>query len=372
MAKKNEDLIKFFILKNIDDDPFYIVNLAKVKELYKIWVANFPNIKPYYAVKCNPDFKIIKLLATLGCNFDCASKKEIKEILEITKDPTRIIYANPCKQSSYIKYASYYNVKLMTFDSIEELYKISLHCKDAKLILRIAVNDSNSLCKFNSKFGCKINDNIFPIFDYIKNNNLNLHGISFHVGSGCKDANSFYTALKDSRYVYDIGLEYGYRMKIIDIGGGFAYNEDNVSFFYDIATHVNKGVEEFFNDTPDIEFIAEPGRFFTETSHTLVVNVTSKKKEDSVIKYYLNDGIYGSFNCIYYDHQKPVFKLLNSSNRDIRNSTLFGPTCDSMDVIYKDIMMQEMEIGDWLYVENFGSYTKSPCGSFNGFTPLHI
>ena len=119
-----------------------------------------------------------------------------------------------------------------------------------------------------------------------------------------------------------------------------------------------------------IKFIAEPGRFFTESTHTLVINVIAKKKEKNVIKYYLNDGIYGSFNCINYDHQTPDLIPLkttyNATNK--YNTTFFGPTCDSLDCIYKDIQYQELNIGDWLYVTNFGSYTVSPSSTFNGFS----
>jgi diaminopimelate decarboxylase len=52
------------------------------------------------AVKCNPDPLIIKTLATMGCNFDCASPNEIRLVIDATKDSNDkpdIIYANPCK-----------------------------------------------------------------------------------------------------------------------------------------------------------------------------------------------------------------------------------------------------------------------------------
>ena len=37
---------------------------------------------------------------------------------------SRIIYANPCKQASFLRYAAKHNVSLMTFDNEAELYKI--------------------------------------------------------------------------------------------------------------------------------------------------------------------------------------------------------------------------------------------------------
>ena len=57
-----------------------------------------PRVQAHYAVKCNSDKLIIKLLAYLGAGFDCASKNEIEMILDLGVSPDRIIYANPCKQ----------------------------------------------------------------------------------------------------------------------------------------------------------------------------------------------------------------------------------------------------------------------------------
>ena len=55
------------------------------------------------AVKCNDDLMILQTLAVMGTGFDCASKSEIRAVLKLGVDPSRIIYANPCKQASHIK-----------------------------------------------------------------------------------------------------------------------------------------------------------------------------------------------------------------------------------------------------------------------------
>uniref|UniRef100_A0A6C0J2Y3 ornithine decarboxylase n=1 Tax=viral metagenome TaxID=1070528 RepID=A0A6C0J2Y3_9ZZZZ len=359
--------------KNIFDSPFYIINIKDIIKQYTEWKIKLPNIKAYYAIKCNNNDKIIKILNTLGCNFDCASKREIELVKEYTNTTENIIYAHPCKMISHIKYAKNNNVNLMTFDCVEELYKIKEHHETAKLLLRLCVDDSKSLCQFNSKFGCKIDD-IEKIFDTIINLKLNLAGFSFHVGSGCKDPYFYYTALKICKNAYTMALNRNIMASIIDIGGGFPGTNDTNISFDDIVYNINKGIKEYFSNS-HILFIAEPGRYLVEKSHTLVLSVISKKKEDNVIKYYLNDGIYGSFNCIHYDHQNPTLipfnnvNIINGINQDDEyNSTFFGPTCDSMDVIYENIPFKELQIGDILYVKNFGAYTVSPSSIFNGYS----
>jgi diaminopimelate decarboxylase len=330
-------------------------------------------VKPYYAVKCNPNPVILESLASLGCNFDCASENEMKTIIEITKDPTRIIFANPCKMTSQIRYARSNDVDLMTFDCEEELYKIKLYHPYANLVLRLAVDDSKSLCKFNKKFGCKLEE-VKELLLIVKTLKLIVVGVSFHVGSGCSSSENYYKAIQDCKTAVDIANEIGIKMSIVDIGGGFPGLDTTIKF-EDIAIEVNRGMTDFFQkelDNNEIQFISEPGRYFAQKSHTLVLNVIGKKiikNEDGekVIIYYLNDGVYGSFNCIYFDHNKPLVLPFNERDGELFKSILFGPTCDSIDLISENVMLPELAVGEWVYVENFGAYTSAASSAFNGF-----
>ena len=51
------------------------------------------------------------------------------------------------------------------------------------------------------------------------------------------------------------------------------------------------------------------------------------------------------------------------------SSVIFGPTCDSIDVISRSVLLPKLHIGDWLYFNNMGAYTSAAASDFNGFTP---
>ena len=391
------NIINDYLSDNQSDHAFYIIDLGAIVNVYTNWVSLLPNVKPYYAVKCNPNPVLIETLASLGTNFDCASENEIKMVIEITNDPTRIIFANPCKMTSQIRYARANDVDLMTFDCEEELYKIKLYHPYAKLILRLAVNETNSICKFNIKFGC-VMEQVEELLTIAKTLKLDIVGFSFHVGSGCISAENYYDAIRDCKTATDIATNLGIIVRIIDIGGGFPGVDTSVSFA-SIASYVNAGIQDHFAsevEQKNIQFIAEPGRYFAQKSHTLVLNVIGKKintipsipshlgvtvdtnhSSDFVIEnepeiektivYYLNDGIYGSFNCIYFDHNTPTILPFNERDGQLYKSMLFGPTCDSIDLISRDVMLPELAIGEWVYVENFGAYTIASSSGFNGF-----
>jgi ornithine decarboxylase len=367
------DIINDYLQENQSEEAFYLIDLGEITSAYAKWITMIPNVIPYYAVKCNPNPVLLETLSLLGAYFDCASETEMKTIIEITKDPSRIIFANPCKMTSQIRYARSNDVDLMTFDCEEELYKIKLYHPYAKLVLRLAVDDSKSKCKFNKKFGCKLN-NVEELLTICKILKLDVIGFSFHVGSECGSSDIYYDALSTCKKAQEIAEAIGIIIELIDIGGGYPGIDKTITF-EEIASKINEGINHFFEEAiidKTIRFIAEPGRYFAQKSHTLVLNVIGKKKtvnekDEKVIIYYLNDGIYGSFNCIYFDHNSPNILPFNERDGQLHKSIIFGPTCDSIDLITDNIMLPELAIGEWIYVENFGAYTVASSSWFNGF-----
>lgn len=387
--KTTIDIIGDFLDKLNGDGAFFIVDLGKIIKQYERWNKNLPYIRPYYAIKCNPNNAIIQILSKLGAGFDCASKNEISQVLGLGACADDIIFANPVKESSQIKYARAQDIDMLTFDSESELYKIKLYHPNAKLLIRIKIDDSKSMCKFSCKFGVDLDD-VKNILTLAKLSDLNLVGVSFHVGSNCKDLHTYYNAISEARKTFDMAKELGFEMNILDIGGGFpgdAYSgeldtiDENAITFENIARIVTHATTKFFNknDYPDLKIIAEPGRYFAHSSHTLVLNITGKKmKKDKdtgniSYTYYLNDGVYGSFNCIIYDHSKPIIQPYNERDGILYDSIIFGPTCDSFDTITSQCRLPDLAIGEWVFVEDFGAYTTAAATTFNGFqhTPCH-
>jgi diaminopimelate decarboxylase len=548
-------------------------------------------------VKCNPDPVVIKTLAVLGCNFDCASRNEIRLVEEATKDlPHKpdIIYANPCKARAHLIEAVCKGVKMVTFDNVIEVQKCAAVSKKIELILRIMTDDRGSQCRLSSKFGAP-RYKWRPLLAAAKKNGLQVVGVSFHVGSGCRDASRYELALKDAREIFDMAeKDFGMKMKIIDIGGGFPgethsmWNpaeeiddedadaiegkeatsdegeeeaDNRFMFFSEIAAQVAPVIDQYFPPELGVRIIGEPGRYFVAACATLLCSVVSArsneldasfdpeaindkdastaldemtrveaadlvhnrggstKMENDVFDtiqeeledysrlyasqqlaqqefdiysdkvdlfnegytsatdmlgppdeeqmksahhtvegmtyqmiasssnlddgaqqepsglltlaaageaavngvmmqavadstpmqddfaYYINDGVYGAFNNIMFDHAHIRPRVLHSGckdderevraeeangfmklesfgdsseegfkfkPRDLFASTVFGPTCDSIDVVARSVLLPRLVVGDWMYFQNMGAYTMAASSSFNGFTPSEI
>jgi len=357
-----------------ENEAFYIVDLGVVEKKHLEWTSNLPRVKPFFAIKSNPNTAIIKTLASLGANFDCASKPEIQQILGCGVDPSRIIFANPCKMKSHLEFAKSSNVDLMTFDNTHELLKISETFPGARLLLRIITDDSQSICRFSTKFGAPL-DTTFKLLTLAKELNLNVVGVSFHVGSGCMSSQSFVAAIKSAHGVFAEGERLGFNFNILDLGGGWpGTNDDRISFPV-IAKAIRPVLDQLF-PIEHVNIIAEPGRFYVAESHSLAVNIYAKRTvvdpetNETHFLYYVNDGVYQSFNCILFDHYVPNPLILSPSSNATSSSyksTIFGPTCDSMDCISKDIQLPELHVGEWLYFKNMGAYSVAAASPFNGF-----
>ena len=134
-------------------EAFFLTDLGKVVGQYDQWRSLCPTVEPFYAVKCNNDPAILQTLATLRTGFDCASKAEIEQILEMGVSPERIIFANPCKMKSHVEYAKEKKVAMMTFDDEHELEKIKKIYPDAKLVIRILPPPTKAQCDLGCKYG---------------------------------------------------------------------------------------------------------------------------------------------------------------------------------------------------------------------------
>uniref|UniRef100_T1E2N1 Putative ornithine decarboxylase n=1 Tax=Psorophora albipes TaxID=869069 RepID=T1E2N1_9DIPT len=353
------------------EEPFYVMNIDDIVRKHQNWIEKMPRVVPHYAVKCNDIEVVCATLAALGASFDCASKGEISKILGLGVSPDRIIFANPMKPSSHLRYASANNVYTMTFDSDVELHKIRKFCPDAKLVLRIRCDDEKAQCPLGKKFGCDPVEEAPRLIKIARSLNLDVVGISFHVGSGCADFPIYYKAISHAKDLFNYAKSFGYEFNLLDIGGGFP--GDIGTSIDEVAMIVNKALDQFFPDK-SVRVIAEPGRYYVASAFTLITNVQSKRiclnnKTGDIerMMYYLNDGVYASFNSILYDHQKPKPVLIGQQSGKTYKSTIWGPTCDALDQLIETIMLPELEIDDWVMFENMGAYTIAAASPFNGF-----
>jgi len=232
------------------------------------------------------------------------------------------------------------------------------------------------------------------LFSVARELGVDVVGISFHVGSGCTLSSAYTDAVKLARRAWNIGTKMGFNLTLLDVGGGFPGSDAWKVKFDEASSVLNRALMEQFGkeiENDKITVIAEPGRFFSERAFTLAVNIIARRRciindcaeSKEGYMYYVNDGVYGSFNCTIYDHaichpkvlrkdreQVPLEKDLGSD--DLFECSVWGPTCDGLDRINEKVFLPRLAVGDWMVYERMGAYTVCAASQFNGFRKSNI
>ena len=345
-----------------------VISPYRIESQIQGWKKLLPNVKPYYAVKCNPERTILQIMHNNAAGFDCASLREVYEVNALKKEnepkKTDIIYAHPMKSEHDICLIDSMHIEKTVVDSVEECEKLSRFGWRGSAFLRVAVEDSGSKMPFSSKFGASSDE----VLQIAKQSKIPLSGVSFHVGSGCEQPEQYKDAIQYAAGdVFDILRKFKHNPQTIDIGGGFSSD----SSFKETARVISDSIAAF---VPKVcKVIAEPGRYMAQPSQDLFVKIIAKKPlaNRNGWRYVIDESLYGHFSCIPFDGQRPAWIHIPSEERVAilnkkQESILFGRTCDSLDVIARG-QMEEMEVGDWLYFPLMGAYTSATASEFNGF-----
>lgn len=200
--------------------------------------------------------------------------------------------------------------------------------------------------------------------------------------------------------LFHYGATLGYKFTLLDIGGGFPGAKGSDNQFELMSAKILETLDRLFyySNNPGLKVIAEPGRFlytvdktsahyyyascillylgifFACSTSSLAVRVIGKRViadgESKRMEFYINDGVYGSFNTSLSYHILPgsypaPVQCISHSEKEYE-TTIWRPTCDSSDKVCT-LTMTELNIGDWLWFDDMGSYTTSTSSNFNGY-----
>ncbi|XP_019407085.1 PREDICTED: antizyme inhibitor 1 [Crocodylus porosus] len=360
---------------------FFVGDLGKLMKKRIEWQNVMAPIKPFYPVRCNSTPAVLEILAALGTGFVCSSKTEMAILQDLAIAPENIMYINPCKQASHIKYAAKAGINIMTCDNDIELQKIARNHPNARLLLHIATEDINGVEEMSMKFGTTLK-NCRHLMELAKELEVQIVGVKFHVSNSCKEPQVYLHAIADARCVFDMAEEFGFKMNILDIGGSFTGSELQLK---EVNRVISPLLVDYFPEESGVNVIAEPGCYYVSSAFTLAVNIIAKKaveydkhlssgmeqarSNEPVFMYYMNDGVYGSFSNKLSEKLNAIPEVHKKYKEDepLFASSLWGPSCDELDQIVESCLLPELSVGDWLIFDNMGSGTLGERSTFNDY-----
>jgi len=342
--------------------PFLILDTAIVRGKVRRFRAAMPRVRPHYAVKANPDRRVLKVLIQEGCGFEIASTAELDVLLGLGVPAADVFFSNPVKSRDAIAYAAAKGVEWFVVDSLDELRRVHSVKADAKQYLRIAAPNIGSDWPLSGKFGAGSAD-AREIVATAARTGVDLAGITFHVGSQCRNPENWRVALEKARNLSDHMAKAGLKPRLLNIGGGFPVRHVKpIPAIETIGAVVNEGLTAFPDDT---QVIAEPGRYIVSDAGYFVCRVLGTATRAGKRWMHWDAGLFGG-----------VIEASEGLKYRIRSDragpdvpwTVGGPTCDSVDVVMREEPLpSDLQEGDFIYIRNAGAYTTAYASQFNGF-----
>jgi ornithine decarboxylase len=360
----------FKVLRYLDkvkiETPLLLIDSTRVKEKVFLIGRHIKNSKVFYAVKANPDSKILKFLDELKLGFEISSEGELEILKSLGVEPERIISSNPIKSLKFLNLATTYGINYFSYDSVDEVDKLSKFAPQCNVYVRLSVPNEGSEWPLSKKFGVEL-DEAAALLSYAKEKGLNPVGITFHVGSQCTNIYNWNIALDKAMSLWNKAERNGIKLSLLNIGGGYPINyTKNVVSIETIEKNVNSVIYDKFPNETEIHI--EPGRAVVGDAGILVTSVIGKACRADEDWLYIDVGVFNglmeSVGGIKYSYIVESYKHTRSKKR----WTIAGPSCDSFDVIEKNVAFPEPDINNLILILSSGAYTVSYASEFNGFS----
>jgi ornithine decarboxylase len=323
-------------------------------------------------VKCNPEPAVLRAIWAGGVrHFDCASIAEVTLVRRLFPGAA-IHFMHPVKSRAAIRDAWILNgVRDFVFDSADELTKILTELASPEaaelnaqpgLFVRLGLPKSGAVIDLSSKFGADVETAVALL--RAARPHAGLLGLAFHVGSQCMDPLAWREAMA---LAGEVIRRAGVRIDVVDVGGGFpvAYPDITPPPLGAFMAEIDAAFDQLH--LPHAKLWAEPGRALVAGGGSVVVQVQLRKGN----MLYVNDGVYGSLadaGALGFRFPVRLIRAREAEGAPEMPFSLFGPTCDSTDVMHGPFMLpNNVREGDWIEIGQLGAYGSSLRTAFNGF-----
>ena len=349
-------------LKKSYSRPFLLVDRSIVRDKTRRFRAAMPRVQPHYAVKANPDPRVLKTLIEESVGFEIASISELDLLISLGVPAKEIYYSNPMKSRAYLEYAASKGVEWYVLDSIEELRKIVSVKSDAKMYLRIDTPNVGSDWPLAGKFGTHLSE-IKEIIVEAAKLKADLAGVTFHVGSQCRNPQNWQVGIERAKKVFISMRRAGLNPRLLNIGGGYPVRHVKpIPSIEVIGEIVNAAIADL---PEDIRIIAEPGRYLVSDSAYFVCRVVGTATRSGKRWMYWDAGMFGGVIEV---TEGLRYEILTDRTGQCIPWAIAGPTCDSVDILMRDEMLPgDIQEGNFIYIPNAGAYTTAYASNFNAF-----
>lgn len=354
--------------------PFYLYSHRTLKHHFRVFDAAFADIPHIicFSVKSNSNIAILRIFINEGGGVDIVSGGELYRAIEAGVDTGKVVYSGVGKKIDEIEYALESDIFMFNVESSQELHVINDCAKKMKKRAGIAIRVNPdvdpethphiSTGLKENKFGIDIEKSREEYRQAQKLSNIDIKGVSCHIGSQVTKISPFIDALDRLKKLIKLLREDGIEIRYLDLGGGLGITYDE-----ETAPHPSEYAKAIIDASKDMNctFVFEPGRVIAGNAGILVTKAlytksSSEGKNFIIVDAGMNDLIRPSLYKAYHQIQ-PLIRR----ERDEITADVVGPICESGDYLAKGRKIIRCEKGDLMAVMSAGAYGFTMSSNYN-------
>ncbi|HHU83429.1 MAG TPA: diaminopimelate decarboxylase [Firmicutes bacterium] len=370
--------------------PLYVLDETRIRQNCRDYVAGlaegYPDTQVCYAGKAFLCRAICCLMQQEGLGLDVVSGGELFTALKAGFPPEDIYFHGNNKSRQELEFALQSGVGCLVIDGLHEvellagLTRATGTEKRQRVLLRLApgvephTHVYTQTGQEDSKFGLAINGGqaLAGVKAVLNSPHLELTGFHVHIGSQILDLASYgVTAGILARFLAEVRAETGFTAKVLNLGGGLGIRytrDDKLLPVREAAGRIGQMVREVFSplDYPWPKLVLEPGRSIVGDAGVTLYTIGNIKTIPGIRKYVMVDG--GMPDNPRVALYQAVYEavIANKAGRPAKEAvTVAGKTCESGDILIRDIPLAVPESGDILAVFSTGAYTYSMASNYN-------
>ena len=361
--KENELFAEEVALKDVAEKygtPSFVYSKATLERHAKAYINSFKSMDGLvcFSVKALSNISILKTLKNTGCGFDIVSGGELHRALLAGADPKKIIFSGVGKSKAEMAAGIENNILSFNVESEQELDQLGVVAGEMKKIAPVAVrfnpnvdagvHEFTKTGRKSDKFGVSIENAKDLIKKCNENCNLNLVGLTCHIGSQIMELDGFEQAAKQALELLVELEKLNINLDFIDMGGGLGVNyvgEETVQ-----PIELVQCYEKIFSGRAE-RLILEPGRSISANAGVMITRVEYKKNDFLIADAAMNDLLRPALYQAHHD----VWPVTKNNDATVSTVNLVGPICETGDFLAKNINSESLK-GDLLAVKTVGAY----------------
>lgn len=353
--------------------PLYLYSYATIRRHFSVFDHAFKDLAHLtcFSVKSNSNLAILKLLALQGGGADIVSAGELFRALRAGIPPEKIVFSGVGKAPHDIEQALRSDILMFNVESEQELRTLDRIARDtgkrASIAIRINPDVAPKTHPYivtgfgENKFGIPIDDSpaAYELAQQLEN--VEVKGISCHIGSQLTEIEPFLDALRKLRALLK-GLEkMNLHISYLNIGGGLGitYDDENPPHPSEYAAALKKTM-----GANNVTLILEPGRVIIGNAGILITRVLYTKSTPHKRFVIVDAGMNDLIRPALYDSFHAVQPVEMTSSEKVKGD-LVGPVCETGDFFAKDREMPSFQPGDLVAVMSAGAYGFSMASNYN-------